>query len=82
MLRQLMKLIPYVGFVVNVSRVYGTTWALGAAAEYYFKHDREVEKEELMRVFKTVLKQKTEEKEDEMHEKRFLLSCNIPDRYE
>ena len=69
LLRQLMRLIPYVGFVVNLSRVYGTTWALGAAAEYYFKHDREVEKEELMRVFKTVLKQKTREKEEEMTER-------------
>ncbi len=68
LLRQLMRLIPYVGFVVNLSRVYGTTWGLGAAAEYYFKHDREVEKEELMRVFKSVLKQKTKEKEDEMTE--------------
>ena len=69
LLRQLMRLIPYVGFVVNVSRVYGTTWAIGSAAEYYFKHDREVEKEELMRVFKTVLKQKTQEKEQEMTER-------------
>ena len=69
LLRQLMRLIPYVGFVANVSRVYGTTWAIGSAAEYYFKNDREVEKEELMRIFKTVLKQKTEEKEDEMYEK-------------
>ncbi|MBD3304886.1 DUF697 domain-containing protein [candidate division KSB3 bacterium] len=69
LLRQLIKLIPYAGFVVNVSRVYGTTWAIGAAAEYYFKHDREVEKEELMQVFKSVLKQKTQEKEQEMKEK-------------
>ncbi len=69
LLRQLMRLIPYVGFVVNLSRVYGTTWAIGAAAEYYFKHGREVEKEELMRVFKTVLKQKTQEKEHEIHER-------------
>lgn len=69
LLRQLMRLIPYVGFVVNLSRVYGTTWGLGAAAEYYFKHDREVEKEELMRVFKTVLKQKTKEKENQMTER-------------
>jgi uncharacterized protein (DUF697 family) len=69
LLRQLIKLIPYVGFVVNVSRVYGTTWALGAVAEYYFKHDREVEKEELMRIFKSVLKQKTREKENEMQQK-------------
>ncbi len=69
LLRQLIKLIPYAGFVVNVSRVYGTTWALGAVAEYYFKHDREVEKEELMKIFKSVLKQKTKEKEDEMKEK-------------
>ncbi len=70
LLRQLIRLIPYVGFVVNASRVYGTTWALGAAAEYYFKHDREVEKEELMRVFKTVLRQKTKEKEREMGERQ------------
>lgn len=70
LLRQLMKLIPYVGFIINLSRVYGTTWAIGAAAEYYFKHNREVEKEELMRVFKTVLKQKTHEKETEMKERR------------
>ena len=69
LLRQLMRLIPYVGFVMNVSRVYGTTWAIGSAAEYYFKHDREVEKEELMRIFKTVLKQKTQEKEREMSER-------------
>lgn len=70
LLRQLIKLIPYAGFVINISRVYGTTWAIGAAAEYYFKNDREVEKEELMRVFKTVLKQKTQEKESEMQEKQ------------
>ena len=69
LLRQLMRLIPYVGFVMNVSRVYGTTWAIGATAEYYFKHNREVEKEELMRVFKAVLKQKTQEKEQEMYER-------------
>ena len=68
-LRQLMRFIPYVGFLVNISRVYGTTWAMGAAAEYYFKHDREVEKEELMRVFKTVLKQKTQEKEKDMKDR-------------
>lgn len=70
LLRQLMKLIPYVGVIVNISRVYGTTWAIGAAAEYYFKHNREVEKEELLKVFKTVLKQKTREKETEMKERR------------
>lgn len=69
LLRQLMRLIPYIGFVVNVSRVYGTTWAIGATAEYYFKHNREVEKEDLMRVFKTVLRQKTQEKEQEMYER-------------
>ncbi len=69
LLRQLIKLIPYVGAIVNVSRVYGTTWAIGAAAEYYFKHNREVEKEELLKVFKTVLKQKTREKETEMKER-------------
>lgn len=66
LLRQLIKFIPYVGTVVNLSRVYGTTWAIGAAAEYYFRHGREVEKEELMKVFKTVLKQKTEEKKQDM----------------
>jgi len=70
LIRELLRLIPYVGFIVNISRVYGTTWAMGAAAEYYFKHNREVEKEELMRIFKTVLKQKTKEKETEMQEKR------------
>jgi uncharacterized protein (DUF697 family) len=70
LLRQLIRLIPYVGFVIRVSRVYGTTWAMGSAAEYYFKHNREVEKEELMRVFKSVLKQKTQEKETEIREKR------------
>lgn len=70
LLRQLIRLIPYVGFIINVSRVYGTTWAMGATAEYYFKHNREVEKEELMRVFKTVLKQKTHEKETEIKERR------------
>ncbi|MDY0093974.1 MAG: SHOCT domain-containing protein [Candidatus Vecturithrix sp.] len=68
LLRQLMRLIPYVGFVMNVSRVYGTTWAIGSTAEYYFKHNREVEKEELMRIFKTVLKQKTQEKEQDLNE--------------
>jgi uncharacterized protein (DUF697 family) len=70
LLRQLIKLIPYVGVIVNVSRVYATTWAIGAAAEYYFKHNREVEKEELLKVFQTVLKQKTREKETEMKERR------------
>lgn len=70
LLRQLMKLIPYVGVIINISRVYGTTWAIGAAAEYYFKHNREVEKEELLKVFKTVLKQKTREKETEMKERQ------------
>jgi uncharacterized protein (DUF697 family) len=70
LLRQLIKLIPYVGVIVNISRVYGTTWAIGAAAEYYFKHNREVEKEELLKVFKTVLKQKTREKETEMKERK------------
>ncbi len=69
LLRQLIKLIPYVGVIVNISRVYGTTWAIGAAAEYYFKHNREVEKEELLRVFNTVLKQKTREKETDMRER-------------
>jgi len=72
LLRQLLRLIPYVGWVVNLSRVYGATWAMGAAAEYYFKHDREVEKEELMKVFKTVLKQKTQEKEKEMTDRRVV----------
>jgi uncharacterized protein (DUF697 family) len=70
LLRQLIKLIPYVGVIVNISRVYGTTWAIGAAAEYYFKHNREVEKEEFLKVFKTVLKQKTREKETEMKERK------------
>jgi uncharacterized protein (DUF697 family) len=70
-IRELVALIPYVGWIVNISRVYATTWAIGATAEYYFKHDREVEKEELMRVFKSVLKQKTQEKETEMRDKRF-----------
>ncbi len=72
LLRQLLRLIPYVGWAINLSRVYGATWAMGAAAEYYFKHDREVEKEELMKVFKTVLKQKTQEKEKEMTDRRVI----------
>ncbi|GAK51279.1 hypothetical protein U14_02522 [Candidatus Moduliflexus flocculans] len=72
LLRQLLRLIPYVGWAVNLSRVYATTWAMGAAAEYYFKHDREVEKEELMKVFKTVLKQKTQEKEKDMTDRRVI----------
>lgn len=72
LLRQLLRLIPYVGWAVNLSRVYGATWAMGASAEYYFKHDREVEKEELMKVFKTVLKQKTQEKEKDMTDRRVV----------
>ena len=72
LLRQLLRLIPYVGWAINLSRVYGATWAMGAAAEYYFKHDREVEKEELMKVFKTVLKQKTQEKEKERTDRRVI----------
>src|SRR5512136_2082832 len=30
LIRELLRLIPYVGFIVNISRVYGTTWAMGA----------------------------------------------------
>ena len=38
----------------------------------YVQYDREVEKEELMKVFKTVLKQKTQEKEKDMTDRRVI----------
>lgn len=70
LIRQIvLRFIPGVSWLINPTRVYAMTWAVGMTAEYYFKHNREVEKEELMRVFKTVLKQKTREKEAEVKDR-------------
>lgn len=73
-LRQLVRFIPGVGAIANLSKVYGTTWAMGIAADYYFRQNREVVKEELMRMFKMTQKEKTLEKEKEMEKNR------IPER--
>jgi uncharacterized protein (DUF697 family) len=65
-LRQLIRFIPGMGAIANISKIYGTTWAMGVAADYYFRQNREVVKEELMRMFKMTQKEKTAEKEKQI----------------
>lgn len=50
-LRQAMRLIPFVGAMAGASRVYGTTLAVGRVAEYYFSRGQSVSGEEMRRVF-------------------------------
>ena len=37
MLREALRLIPLAGGISHLSRVYGATWALGQAADFYFE---------------------------------------------
>ncbi|MCI0528834.1 MAG: SHOCT domain-containing protein, partial [Nitrospira sp.] len=62
--------IPGIGAIASISKVYGTTWAMGVTADYYFRQNREVVKEELMRMFKMTQKEKTLEKQRQMEENR------------
>jgi len=70
MLRQLIRFIPGVGTIANISKIYGTTWAMGVTADYYFRQNREVVKEELMRMFKMTQKEKMVEKQKQLEEGR------------
>lgn len=60
-LRQAMRLIPFVGAMAGASRVYGTTWAVGRVAEVYFSRAQSVSGEEMRRVFEETMEAKRHE---------------------
>jgi uncharacterized protein (DUF697 family) len=54
MLRQGLRLVPWVGAATHLGRVYGSTWALGQAADFYFARlarGRTVSESETRRIF-------------------------------
>ncbi len=65
-LRQAMRFIPFVGGMANVSRIYGTTWALGRTAQFYFSGKRAPSAEDLRKVFQETVEAKVSEQEARM----------------
>ena len=59
--RQALRLVPF-GGVAHLSRVYGTTWALGRVSDLYFQHGTPVADGELRGLFLDTLERKYDEK--------------------
>ena len=59
--RQALRLVPF-GGIAHLSRVYGTTWALGRVSDLYFQHGTPVAEGELRALFLETLERKYEEK--------------------
>ena len=62
-MRQALRLIPFVGAMTGASRIYATTWAVGRAAEYYFSRGQRVSGEDMRRVFQETMEAKQHEQE-------------------
>lgn len=60
-LRQAARWLPVVGTVPFLSRVYGTTWALGQAADVYFRRDARPRPGALREVYAATARRKTHE---------------------
>ena len=57
------KFIPFFGWLVTISMAYALTWAIGEVSDHYFRNGRNVDEEELKRMFERVYKAKKTEKE-------------------
>ncbi|MCZ6843987.1 MAG: hypothetical protein O7G32_14310 [SAR324 cluster bacterium] len=66
LLRQAMRFVPFVGGMANASRIYGTTWALGRAAQFYFSRRQAPSREELRQVFQETVENKSREQDERM----------------
>lgn len=59
--RQMMKMLPLVGPLPHLSRIYGATWALGRAACLYFDREHPLDPEDLRRTFRETAAERTRE---------------------
>lgn len=66
------KFVPFFGWVVSISMAYALTYAIGEVSDHYFNSGRDVDADELKRMFDQVYKQKREEKEAEHKSNRTL----------
>ncbi len=57
------KFIPFFGWLVTISMAYALTWAIGEVSDHYFRNGRNVDEEELKRMFDRIYKAKKSEKE-------------------
>jgi uncharacterized protein (DUF697 family) len=58
------KFIPFLGWVVTISMAYAMTWAIGEVSDHYFRNGRNVDEQELKKMFERVYKAKKAEKEE------------------
>jgi uncharacterized protein (DUF697 family) len=61
LVRQAFRLIPFVGAMAGVSRVYATTWAVGRAAQYYFSGGQDAPGQNIRQVFEQTMEAKQRE---------------------
>lgn len=64
-LRQALRLVPFVGGLAGASRIYGNTWAVGRVAEFYFSKGQSASGEEMRRVFRETMEEKSHEGEQQ-----------------
>lgn len=57
------KFVPFLGWLVTISMAYALTWAIGEVSDHYFRHGRNVDPDELKKMFDKVYKAKKTEKE-------------------
>lgn len=62
-LRQAMRLVPFVGGLAGASGIYANTWAVGRVAEFYFSRGQSASGEEMRRVFRETMEEKSHEGE-------------------
>jgi uncharacterized protein (DUF697 family) len=63
-IRQGLRLVPWIGAATHLARVYGSTWALGQAADFYFARlarDQTASEAETRRVFRDAQRAKERE---------------------
>lgn len=58
LVRQAFRLIPFVGAMAGVSRVYATTWAVGRAAQFYFSGGQDMPGQSIRQVFDETMEAK------------------------
>ena len=65
-MRQIMRMVPLVGALPYLSRIYGATWALGRVAHVYFSGEAPESKEELRRMFEETAGKTSAEQSERM----------------
>lgn len=65
-MRQIMRMVPVVGSLPYLSRIYGATWALGRVAHVYYSGEVPRDREELRRMFEETAGRTSAEQSERM----------------